>query len=164
MTKHFEILSTEDYDLLKETVAIITLYIAGADGKIETKELLKAERIAKIRSYDEANYDLSDFFKQVGIDFHEKLESYVHDLPENTEERTAILVEKLEKVDVVLKQLHPELGAALYKSYRSFAEHVAKASGGFLGIFSIGPKEAEYMKLEMIDPITWTSKHDDDTL
>lgn len=164
MTKHFEVLTTQEFELLKDTVAIITLYIAGADGKIETKELLKAEKITKIRSYDEDNYDLGDFYKQVGLDFHEKLEGYINDLPSDTEERTVILAKKLEEVDVVLKKLHPELGAALYKSYKSFAEHVAKASGGFLGAFSVGPKEAELMQLEMIHPIVWTNKHEDDTL
>lgn len=39
-----------------------------------------------------------------------------------------------------MAQLDLPVGAHLYKSYITFAHHVAKATGGFLGFFSISPQ------------------------
>ena len=97
--------------------------------------------------------DLVGFYKDVGINFHEKLEDYVDAFPKNVDDRNDIISDRLEDLNDILPKLDPWVGAHLYDSYLSFAKHVASASGGFWGFFSIGPKEERMMKLPMINPI-----------
>lgn len=153
MTEHFEVLSSADYDKLIDAVSLITVYIAGADGEIETKELEWAERITKYRAFNEQDDNLSDFYKVLGKDYSERVHNYVSELPNQPSQRNPIIEQRLSALNPILASLNPELGAELYKFYKAFAKHVAKATGGFLGYLSIGPKEAELIGLEMIDPI-----------
>lgn len=155
MTDHFSVLSREEYNQLKETIANITIYIAAADGEVDHDETLWAEKVTKIRSYNLPE-DLRSYYKDVGVDFHEKLEHLLATLPKPVAERLAALETKLASVNPILAKLDTKLGAALYKSFKSFAKHVAKASGGFLGFFSIGPKEADLIELEMITQIEYS--------
>ena len=152
MTEHFSVLSPEEYNQLRETIAHITIYIAAADGEVNHEETVWAEKVTKIRSYNLPE-DLRSFYKDVGVDFHDKLENLIATLPKPQEERTELLEAKLAAINPVLAKLDTKLGAELYNSFRSFAKHVAKASGGFLGFFSIGPKEAELIELSMINEI-----------
>ncbi|MBK8391868.1 MAG: hypothetical protein IPL23_22440 [Saprospiraceae bacterium] len=59
----------------------------------------------------------------------------------------------MEEVNPILGKLDHLVALHLYKSYTSFAKHVAKASGGVLGFFSIGPNESNLITLPMITPI-----------
>ena len=154
MTEHFNVLSKEEYTTLTEAISYITMYIAAADGEIDHEEKEWAEKVTKIRSYNLPE-DLRSFYKDVGVDFHEKLEGLIASLPKPEAERVAFIEKHLTQVNPVLAKLHPKLGSELYTSFRSFAKHVAKASGGFLGFFSVGPKEAELIELSMIDEITY---------
>jgi hypothetical protein len=43
----------------------------------------------------------------------------------------------------------------LFKGYKSFAERIAKASGGILSFFSIGPEEKKWVGLPMISAIVY---------
>lgn len=153
MTEYFKVLSEDEFEKLKDAIAIITIYIAGADGDIEEEETEWAEKVTKIRSYNLPDA-LASFYEEVGEDFHDRLESYKTQL--NTVAlRNAYATEKLTALNPILAKLNTRLGASLYDSYISFAKHVAKASGGFLGFFSIGPKEAAVLDLEMITPVIW---------
>lgn len=159
MTEYFSKLTTEEYDQLKDAIAVITIYIAGADGKIDADELTWAEKVTNIRSYNLPE-DLRGFYKDVGVDFHERLEGYRASLT-TVSARAETAQQKLAALNPILSKLHPRLGSELYNSYRSFAKHVAKASGGFLGFFSIGPSEAAVLDLEMLDPIEYTPEEED---
>ena len=61
--------------------------------------------------------------------------------------------ERLEKLNEILAKLPQDLGANLYKSFISFASHVAKSSGGVLGFFSVSEAEKSVIDLTMIAPI-----------
>lgn len=153
MTEHFRILSSSEYDQLKDMISYITFYIAGADGNIDEGEMEWAEKIAKIRSYNLPE-DLRSFYSDVGVDFQEKLDYLKNSLSKDQEERMSYLAGKLAEINPILAKLDSKLGSELYKSFRSFAKHVASATGGFLGFFTIGPKEAELIKLSMINEIS----------
>jgi hypothetical protein len=145
-------LSADELRLLKDGVAFITILIAGADGLIEDEELQRAEKIAKIRSYNLPPL-LSDFYKAVGIDFHDRLVGLIAELPRDVKTRTEVLTERLKSLNPVMAKLDQREGAELYRSYVSFADHVAKASGGFLGFFSVGFDESHFVGLPMLTPI-----------
>jgi len=158
MTEYFKVLSDSEFDQLKDAISLITVYIAGADGEINKDETDWAEKVTKIRSYTLPE-GLAGFYEEVGIDFHERLENHMTSLS-NLETRNSTVAEKLTALNPILAKLPVKLGAALYSSYVSFAKHVAKASGGFLGFFSIGPKEAALLDLEMITPIIWEEEEE----
>lgn len=154
MTEHFNVLSSEEYSQLREIIAHITIYIAAADGEIDQDEQEWAEKVTKIRSYNLPEI-LRSYYQDVGTDFHDKLEHLKSSLPAVQAERMAAIEEVLEAINPILAKLDTKVGAELYTSFKSFAKHVAKASGGFLGFFSIGPKEAQLIELPMISPIVY---------
>lgn len=158
MTEYFKDLSDAEFDQLKDAISLITIYIAGADGKINEDETKWAEKITKIRSYSLPS-SLSGFYEAVGVDFHERMENYMTTLSD-LETRNSTVAKKLTALNPILAKVSPKLGATLYNSYLSFAKHVAKASGGLLGFFSISPKEAALLDLEMITPIIWEAEEE----
>jgi len=159
MTEYFKVLSESEFDQLKDAISLITIYIAGADGEIDSDELAWAEKVTKIRSYNLPE-SLNDFYTEVGNDFHDKLEAYKTQLSDRNERNNTVEA-KLTALNPVLAKLHPKLGAELYGSYISFAKHVAKASGGFLGFFSIGPEEAALLDLKMLEPIEYIPEEEE---
>lgn len=152
MTEHFNVLSAAEYGQLKDMISLITIYIANADGEVDEEETQWAEKITKIRSYNLPE-DLRGYYSDVGEDFQDKIDALRTSLPKVQAERMSALEAKLAEINPVLAKLDSSLGAEIYTSFRSFAKHVAKASGGFLGFFSIGPKEAELIELPMITEI-----------
>jgi len=158
MTEYFKVLSDAEFDKLKDAISLITVYIAGADGNIDEDELKWAEKITSIRGYSTPD-GLKDFYEEVGKDFQERVTNYVESLTDlDTRNKTA--EEKLAELNPILAKLDTRVGAAMYTSYTSFATHVAKASGGFLGFFSIGPEEKAVLDLNMITPIIWEPEDD----
>lgn len=152
MIHDFNVLTEQEFEFLKDSIALITVYIAGADGDIQLRETEWAEKVTKIRSYNNPE-DLKEFYSQVGQNFNEKLGQYIEEFPSSPDTRNPIIEERLTRLNPILAKLPQELGAAMYNSLISFAKHVAKASGGFAGFFSIGPKEAALIELNMITPI-----------
>ncbi len=152
MTEHFKVLNDEEYKSLTDAISLITLLIAGADGDVEKEELDWATKIAKIRSYSLPE-DLNEFYKDVGADFTARLDHFTHVTSSAVTIRMGEINEKLVKINPILAKLNPVLGATLYDSYKSFAKHVAKSSGGFLGFFAVGPEEEKWIGLPMLTPI-----------
>jgi hypothetical protein len=157
MVQGFESLTDQQFAILKDAIAQITVLIAGADGEIDPKETEWATKLTHIRSYNTPQ-DLNGFYEAVGHDFSDKLNSLITNSPKDTGERTAFLTSKLSEVNDVLSCVENNLAAELYKSFLSFAKHVAKASGGFFGMMSVSSEEANLMDLKMIDPIEITEE------
>ena len=153
-------LPADELQELLDAIPVITLLIAGADGEIEGEELAQSEKITKIRGYSGGEI-MQDFYDKVGEDYNERLNRWLKVVSKDTAERTADLSGRLEKLNPILAKLAPELGAEMYKSLTSFAKHVAKASGGFLGFGSINKEEAELVNLPMLTPII-VEKEDDE--
>jgi hypothetical protein len=144
---------------LLDAIPVITLLIAGADGEIEVEELAHSEKITKIRGYSGGEI-MQDFYDKVGEDYNERLNRWLKVVPTDTAERKVDLSNRLEKLNPILAKLTPVLGAEMYKSFTSFAMHVAKASGGFLGFGKINTEEAELVDLPMLTPIIVDNEED----
>lgn len=152
MPNYFEGLSEIEYAALIDAIPLITALIAGADGKIDDKEIEWAKKIAKIRSFNGPEI-LQEFYDDAGMNFESRLKELIDELPDNTDERCASISGRLSLLNPILAGLDQTLGAILYTSYLSLAEHVAKASGGFLRMWSVSKEEARWMKLPMLTPI-----------
>jgi len=152
MIQGFEDITEEQFNTLKNGISWITILIAGADGKIDENETEWAKKITEIRSYSLPG-ELVHFYEAVGKDFSERLEALIEELPDNRDERTRILSERIAGINAILPKLENDLAVDLYNSYKSFAKHVAKSSGGFLGMMSISSAEEALMDLPMLDKV-----------
>ncbi|NNE27515.1 MAG: hypothetical protein HKN09_11790 [Saprospiraceae bacterium] len=159
MVEGFESLNEEQFATCKNSVAWITALIAISDGVFDKKEADWAKKIAEIRTYSSPDI-LLPFYKEVGQDFNEVLASTLESLPEDNEAKKSVLSAKLEKLNAILPLLDNKLAYKLYKSFQSFAKHVAKSSGGFLGFFSISSEEKSLMDLPMVNPIEYIDEEE----
>ncbi len=161
MDQDLSVLSPQEITILKDAHAYITILIAGADGKIDPKELSWAEKIAGIRTFA-GDERLRHFHEAVNTEISEKIKSLMASLPTETGPRQAEIATQLKELNPILRQLDPSIGAYLYKGYKSFAERIAKASGGILAFFSIGPEERKWMDLPMLDPIVFVEADEEE--
>lgn len=156
MDQDLQTLSPEEISQLRDAYAYITVLIAGADGKIDPEELSWAEKITQIRTFA-GDERLKSFHTDVNDGLGARIKQLIAELPKETAPRNAIISEKIAQLNPILASIDPSLGAYLYKGFKSFAERIAKASGGFLSFFSIGPEEKKWVGLPMLTPIIYTS-------
>ncbi len=154
MIPGFGKLSESQFQTTKDAIAWITVLIAGADGHIEKEETDWAAKVTKIRGYSNPN-ELTPFYEAVGPEFSDKLHDILSKLTGSVAERQALISRKLEELNAILPLLDNNLGHHLLNSYRSFANHVAKASGGFLGFFNVSAEEAKLLDLPMLNDIPY---------
>lgn len=150
--KHFEILSDQEYTILKETLPKVGALIAYADGKVDIDEEYWAEKITHIRTYGEP-HELNAYYEDLEKDFKQRFEAEVAALPEDKNEAAECLSKDIARVNDILPKLDPKIAYLVYSSFTTFAKHIAKASGGVLGFFSIDSNEAKLIDLPMINPI-----------
>ena len=154
MDQDLSMLSPEDVIQLQDAYAYITVLIAGADGKIDPSELTWAEKITQIRTFA-GDERLKEFHTEVNEVLSSRIKALIAELPTDTKSRNAIISEKLSQLNPILASLDPSLGFYLYKGYVSFAERIAKSSGGFLSFFTIGPEERKWISLPMLSAIIY---------
>ncbi len=152
MIDYLEVLSSTEKEKLYNAIPLITVLIAGADSKIEKKELEWAEKVTHIRSF-KTKEPFKSFYKEVDKDFSDKVLKLISEMPADAAERNSIISSQLSELNDVFSKLDPFYGHKIYKGLVSFAHQVAKASGGVLGFMSISKDEAAWVNLSMIDPI-----------
>lgn len=150
----FHNLSAEEYAMLKDSIPQITILIAGADGKISEGETDWAEKVTGIRTYSSAE-EHQEFYREIGESFQARLDQLINELPQDVGGRNAKLSETLSRLNGVLHKLEPKDAARMYKELRSFADHVARSSGGFLKFWSVSAEEKKWVELPMIEKFEW---------
>src|SRR5690554_423948 len=115
-------LDREEEQLLFDSIPLITILIAGSDGKIRDKELQESENITKIRSYTTPDA-LGEFYARVGENFNERLAELISELPDETQERQIELSQRLSSLTDILKKVDMDFGDVYYVSIKSFAYH-----------------------------------------
>jgi hypothetical protein len=160
MDQDLRLLTAEEFSLLKDAYAYITVLIAGADGNIDAQELSWAEKIVQIRTFA-GDERLNEFHEAVNSELPAKIKQLIADLPSDVAARNAQIADILEGLNPVLASIDPSLGSYLYKGYVSFAERIAKASGGVLSFFSIGPEEKKWVSLPMLTAIIYNPEEEE---
>jgi hypothetical protein len=150
MIPQFKNLSEEEKTALLDAPALIAVLIAGADNKIDEKEVDYSEKITHFRA---GNTDsaLHLYYAEVDKFIHDAIKQQIATLPNDLLERQQIITEELTKLNEVLPKLDKSFAVELYKSYISFAKSVAKSSGGLWGYASITPEEERLLGLAMIN-------------
>ncbi len=152
MITQFSGLNQEEADLMMDAIPLVTVLIAGADGNIDNEEKEWAAKLTKIRSYNNPEA-WNDFYKAVGENYSEKLDKLISSLPSDTEARNTAISERLAVLNDLLPKIDQHAAHSFYKGLTTFAEHVAKASGGFLRIGAISRAEEKWIDLPMITPV-----------
>jgi hypothetical protein len=154
MDKDLNQLHPEEITRLKDAFAQITILIAGADGNIDPAELSWAEKIAEIRTFT-GDERLHVFHEAVNAEIARRIRDMIAALPGDTASRNAGLSAELSQLNPILEKLDPQIAAYLYKGYVTFAERIAKASGGVLSFFTIGAEEKKWIGLPMLKPFIY---------
>lgn len=141
--------SVAEQELVMNALPIVTVMIAAADGKVDSNETGWASKLADIRSYSHEEA-LQPYYEKVSEGFDQKVRMMVKALPNNTKEAIPEFVSQLEGFNEILPKLPPKVAGTLLKSMKSFAKHIARASGGFLKMASISKEEKALIDLPMI--------------
>jgi len=147
-------LEEDERQELIDAIPVITLLIAGADGEISVEELNESKKITRIRGFSGGEH-MQAFYDKVGEDYAERLARWMKVISKDTAERIADLSARLEKLNPILAKLDQETAHHFYKSFTSFAMHVAKADGGiqWLKLGTVNSDEAKLVNLPMLTPI-----------
>ncbi len=140
-------LSEEEQELILKAPAVVTVYIAGADNKIDRREEQRAAQIVQYRTFT-SDVFLHDYFELVNKHFGAHMEELIAAWSPETGEASLRMV--LEEVALILKKLPAEKATALRQSLRSLAKKVAESDGGFLHMGGISSEERKLIDLEML--------------
>ncbi|MEL6135281.1 MAG: hypothetical protein AAFR59_18140 [Bacteroidota bacterium] len=140
-------LTEQEQNQLLLAPSMVTVLVAGADQNIDKKEKDWATKLVQFRTFT-SHTKLHDYYEAVDARFSQDLESLTANW--NAETTETHLTTELGKVGEILPKIDASIASELRDSLRSLAGHVAKASGGFLGMGGVDGDEARIMKLEML--------------
>ncbi len=146
----FKKLTDEEFRQLEDALALITILIGSADGQVDDKEITSAVKLTHIRSYLEKR-ELHEFYEKASEIIESRINELLEELPGDIRRRINDVTKRLEQINPILKKLDLATATSIYKSLKSFARHIASASGGFLGAFSISREEEELLDLPMLE-------------
>jgi hypothetical protein len=155
MIKEFEKLTSAEIELMHKAPVLVSILIAGADGKIDNKEVNRAMSLTEAKQ-KRTRSSLMAFYTEVGTDFEDKIRIVIQSLPSKVDKRTAEISTLLSQLEGILKKLNNQIAKEFYNSLREIATEIAESSGGLLGLKTIGDEEALLVNLPMIkDPATF---------
>lgn len=147
-----EQLHQEEFDKLVGSLPRIAILIAGADGNFDENEKEWAEKLTHIRSYNHPS-ELDGLYEAADEVFTEQMNALSSAYPDDVTSRNLQISAELAELNDILAKLNPKTGASVYQSLTSYAKHIARSSGGFLGFGSISSPEAKWVELPMIQPV-----------
>jgi len=152
MIPEFQNLTEEEVDLMYKVPALVCILIAGADNRIDGREVEQAILVARMKQ-TRARKALIDYYQEVGKNFKEQLSDYIESLPTDGDERNKWIFSELGKINPILKKVEKNFAIKFYASMKDVAKKIAEASGGVLGLLKISHAESKLISLPMIkDP------------
>ena len=146
----FNQVSEEEKELLYNATALVTYLIGGADNNFAEKERAQSAHLVNIRT-EQGDPMLFDYYLDLQVDFAERVAKVEAKYGvDSVNDRTALLVAELEKLNDILPKLDDIYARAYLKALRTLAKGVAEASGGLLGFLEISYEEEHLMGLTMI--------------
>lgn len=159
MLTEFAKLTPQENALMLDAIPYITILIAAADDDLDDVELQSAQRLADIRSFSNSGH-LNAYYETIDTNLLERINELYAALPKDVDERQQLLSDKLAALNPILDKIPSPFNYYYYKSFRSFAHHIAEAHGGFLRFITIGPREAKVVDLPMIHEIAKPAEKD----
>lgn len=150
MLDHIHHLSEEEKNLVLQAPVYVSLLIAGADGHIQQEEQKRILELVHTKTFSE-HYELRELYAALKHDLAGHLRQMMAALPEDTNERQAMLSGLLGRLNHIFPQLEKHFARRLYKNLREFAHYIAHADGGFWGISAVSDAEQQWIKLPMLE-------------
>jgi hypothetical protein len=150
MVPELQKLSEAQAELVIKAPFLVCILIAGADGKIDKKEIKEAINIAQ-NKHKKAS-QMQAFFKELATDFEDKLKILIQSYPYESTQRNPLIVAELAELNQCFSLLPFAFATEYYALLKDIAQGIASSSGGgLMGLGeSIAPEEAKYLHLPMI--------------
>ena len=145
-------ISEENWSRLVNAFPQIAVLIGAADGNMDDEEKAWSNKVAHIRTFS-GRKELFSLYEEVEAKMNDKIAELLKGYDTNAEAAEQAIISDLETVNDILHGMDTEMGARLYKDYKSFAKHVGKASGGFLRFFSVSKEERDLAALPMLEEV-----------
>lgn len=142
-------LTASEMELVYKAPVLVCILIAGADGKIDRKEIKEAIRLAEKRKNRSVS-TVSDVFHEVAQDFEDKIKILLQNYPYEFTQRNPLIADELAQLNSVWPKIDRAFAEEYYNTLLGLAEKIAGSSGGLLGYNTIADEEARYIKLNMI--------------
>jgi hypothetical protein len=149
MIPEFDSLSLYEVELMHKAPILVSILVAGADGKIDQSEISSAVSLAT-KKHVPGTSRLVEFYDEVGTDFEDKLKIVIQSFPVKEKLRTPKVIAELTQLNEIIGKLDKEFSCEFYESLKEIATEVAQSSGGILGMNKVGEAEAKYLSLDMI--------------
>jgi len=149
MIKELSNLNESEAELMLKAPVWVAILMAGADDKIEKKEISAAKKFAHNHFHSKDN-TLNEFYRQLSKRFDVEIDGYLSLMPKDVTRRNEIIIGELKKLNDIWSKLDPKFALRYYESLLILAEKVASSSGGILGMLNIGPEEQKLIGLKMI--------------
>ncbi len=149
-------LSDAERERLLDVPIYITLYVGVADGTLDHEEVEWGEHIAEFRAQQEDAL-LARYWSDVDARFRKRFYQLRSELgvePDRPVDASSVMPQiedRLRAVPPLYEKLPEGFAFELYESWRSYARHIARASGGILGFGAVtGEEERAILTLEEI--------------
>lgn len=152
-------LNDQQWEMLVDAFPKVAVLIGAADGEMDDQEKAWSHKISHIRTFA-GNEELFDLYKEVETVMDDRIEALLSLEGGDPEGRERMIISHLEMVNGILNSLHPKVAAHIYEDLKSFAMHVAKASGGFLRFFSVTKHEKDMAELPMLDEFVYEEEEE----
>jgi hypothetical protein len=149
MIAEFDALSETEVELMHKAPILVCILVAGADNHIDQSEMQLAISLARKKSKRNKSR-LMEFYVTVAEDFEDKIKIIMQSFPVEAEERNILIVNELNRLNLILPKLEKSFAIHFYESVKEIAKKIAESSGGLLGLRSIGSEEARVVGLPMI--------------
>lgn len=159
MLTEFQNLTPAESQAMFDAIPLITILVAGADDNIDEVEMEEAQRLGRIRSFNNEGRIIA-YYEKVEPTLPQRIHDLSKELPDEVEARQAVIAERLAALNPILAKMKQPFGYLYYRDFRSFAKHIAEAHGGFLRFMTVGPKEAKVVDLPMLTEVEKPSKVD----
>ena len=118
--------STKEKEALLKFPAYISLLAANNDGKLDKSEKKSAIKFSHIKTYS-SDPLLTEFYKEADIVFERNIEQLDEALPDEKDQREAIIKNELLKLEKIVLKLEKDYALTMHRSMNSFKDHVSKA-------------------------------------
>lgn len=149
MIPEFDGLSESEVEIMLKSPVLVCILIAGADGKIDRKEIREAISIAGKQARSRSA--LGQYLKYASEDFEDKIIILKQSYPREASQREATIVRELSTLNTILPKVDKAFAQQFYSMLKELAAKVATSSGGWLGMNAVGSEEARYLELKMIN-------------
>ena len=127
MNKQFEILTTEERELLYKAPVLVSVLASCSLNEINEVQKADAIKLSHLKTFT-ADPLLLDYYTEVEKKLKTQFEIIEKEYYPFDEKQRSALKEEICRVDQIISKLEKNLGQTLYKSLEKYGKHVKRAT------------------------------------